>query len=161
MEAAETSLISKSAFFRMVTRSERGVLIRKLLVPSMIISSKGWWDLRIFLTARRVASLRLLLRPKRSISLAETQPRLWARDFSRMIGFNASRLLAVSFLESVSWSTQESGFSPRITAPMTNGPAQGPRPTSSIPRMILLSFSFLSWVSFCYYNFFFWLFDGW
>lgn len=43
---------------------------------------------------------------------------------------------------------------------MTNGPAQGPRPTSSIPRRILLSFGFLSWSSDDFFFYFFNFLDG-
>lgn len=146
MEAAETSLTSRSAFLRTVTRSASGVSMRKLTVPSMMISSKGTLVVRTCLTARRAASLSELLRPQRSISGAETQPRPVEAAFSRIIGLSEARCFEVSFLESVSSSVQ-SAVVPRMTAPMTNGPAQGPRPTSSIPKivLVLLSFGFLGY----------------
>ena len=52
-----------------------------------------------------------------------------------MMAFSFSRFLAVSFLESFSSVNQSSGWSGRMTAPTTSGPARGPRPTSSMPRM--------------------------
>ena len=74
MEAAETSLMSASAFLRRVTLLSNGVFWRKLIVPSIIISVKGVWVARICLMARRVASLRAAERPILSSSVAETQP---------------------------------------------------------------------------------------
>ena len=89
-----------------------------------------------------MASFRASEIPIWSSSLAGTQPRPVA-DSARINRFSSSRFLAVSFLESLSSINQ--GFSTgRITAPTTSGPARGPRPTSSMPRMVTLGFFGLS-----------------
>ena len=71
-------------------------------------------------------------------------------------------LITVASLADFSWSKAiSSGL--RMAAPTTSGPAQGPRPTSSIPNMVLtlLSFSFLGYNRFwsCFFNLF--LFGNW
>ena len=71
-----------------------------------------------------------------SSSFVGTQPRLVV-DSLMMTVFSASRFLAVSFLESLSSSNQGRLSSGRITAPITSGPARGPRPTSSIPKIAI------------------------
>ena len=75
--------------------------------------------------------------PILSISAAETQPRPVA-DSAKMIEFNSSRFLGVSFLESLSSENQGLISGGKITAPTTSGPARGPRPTSSIPRIDII-----------------------
>lgn len=69
-----------------------------------------------------------------SSSLAETQPSPVADDL-RICLFRASLFFDVSFFESASSSYQGCFSSGKITAPTTSGPARGPRPTSSIPRI--------------------------
>ena len=71
-----------------------------------------------------------------SSSSGGTQPRPVA-DSPMMTAFSSSRFLGVSFLESFSSLNQGRLFSGRITAPMTSGPARGPRPTSSMPRIVI------------------------
>ena len=56
-------------------------------------------------------------------------------DSAKINLLRASRFLAVSFLESLSSLNQGFSSAGKITAPITSGPAKGPRPTSSIPRM--------------------------
>ena len=58
-------------------------------------------------------------------------------EFAKINSFNSVRFLAVSFLESLSSLNQGCSVSGRITAPTTSGPARGPRPTSSIPRIAI------------------------
>ena len=82
--------------------------------------------------ARRKASEIPIL----SSSAAETQPRPVA-DSSRMILLSSSRFLAESFLESLRLANHSRSSSGRTTAPTTSGPARGPRPTSSMPRMAM------------------------
>lgn len=72
--------------------------------------------------------------PISSSSLAGTQPRPVA-DCSRIRALSFSRFLAVSFLESFNSANQSRSSSGKITAPITSGPARGPRPTSSMPRI--------------------------
>ncbi len=72
--------------------------------------------------------------PIRSNSLGVTQPRPVA-EFAKMRSFRVWRFLAVSFLESLSSWNQGAGVEGRIAAPTTSGPARGPRPTSSTPRI--------------------------
>ena len=93
----------------------------------------SWWS--IGLTARRVASFRLAESPISSSSAAETQPVALAKECCLIRSYSLSRCFGVSFFESVSW-ISVGKFSPKITAPTTSGPAQGPRPTSSIPKTI-------------------------
>ena len=83
-----------------------------------------------------MASLRALEIPSESSSAAGTQPRPTAASF-KMISFKDSRFFAVSFLESLSSENQGFSSGGRITAPITSGPARGPRPTSSIPRIAI------------------------
>ena len=56
-------------------------------------------------------------------------------DSARISLLKDSRFLAVSFLESLSAGNHSRSFVGRMTAPTTSGPARGPRPTSSIPRI--------------------------
>ena len=72
--------------------------------------------------------------PTLSSSVAKTQPRPVV-DSARMIEFNSSRFLDVSFLESLSSENQGLISGGKMTAPTTSGPARGPRPTSSMPRI--------------------------
>lgn len=69
-----------------------------------------------------------------SSSAAGTQPSPVA-DSAKMSLLSSSRFLAVSFLESFNSENQSRSSSDRMTAPITSGPARGPRPTSSMPRM--------------------------
>ena len=134
MEAAETTLNLLSALMQVEVYDARGVPWRKLTLPSMIIWEKGVCLAWIALTARRVASLRVSEMPIWSSSGAGTQPRPVVEVW-RMRALSFSRFLAVSFLESSSSANQSSFWSGRMTAPTTSGPARGPRPTSSIPRI--------------------------
>ena len=72
--------------------------------------------------------------PNWSISSADAQPSP-AVEFLRINSFSSSRFLAESFLESLRSLNQGCLFLGNITAPITSGPARGPRPTSSIPRI--------------------------
>ena len=74
--------------------------------------------------------------PSWSSSAAGTQPRLVA-ECAKINSFSSSRFFAVSFFESFNSANQGCSGSDRITAPTTSGPARGPRPTSSIPRMAI------------------------
>ncbi len=74
--------------------------------------------------------------PIRSSSGADTQPRPVVDSF-RIISLSSSRFLLLSFLESLSDLNQVRSSFGRITAPTTSGPAKGPRPTSSIPRIAI------------------------
>lgn len=74
--------------------------------------------------------------PSLSSLVADTQPRP-VIEFARINEFKASRFLAVSFLESFSSLNQDCSDSGKITAPTTSGPARGPRPTSSMPRIVI------------------------
>lgn len=81
-----------------------------------------------------MASFRAFEIPISSISAAETQPSPVA-DSARMTVLSSSRFLGVSFLESLSSENQGLISGGKITAPTTSGPARGPRPTSSMPRI--------------------------
>ena len=74
--------------------------------------------------------------PTSSSSVAGTQPRPVA-DSLRMSSLSASRFFTVSFLESASLANHSRSSGGRMTAPTTSGPARGPRPTSSIPRIAI------------------------
>ena len=74
--------------------------------------------------------------PISSNSAAGTQPRPVA-DSLRMSSLRTSRFFAVSFLESASSANHSRSSVGRRTAPTTSGPARGPRPTSSIPRIAI------------------------
>ena len=126
--------------FDVRSNSGSGSFVRSVLILiaeiSLIFSASH--------TARRVASFSALDKPISSSSDAGTQPSPVAMAFSVICGARASRFLAVSFLESVRASCQASlssgspflaNRSGKIAAPITRGPAQGPRPTSSIPRI--------------------------
>ena len=133
IEAAETLWIKRSALGSVVTYRPLLVLLRKLIVPSIIISLYGVLTCS---TARLVANLSAADSPMRSISSAGTQPKPKPLAFSRISISSASRFFLVSFLLSVSPSITAS---PSTTAPTTSGPAHGPLPTSSIPKIILLT----------------------
>ena len=81
-----------------------------------------------------MASSRAFEIPSLSSSSAGTQPRPVAED-SRILAFRASCFLVVSFLESFRSLNQSSSSLGKTTAPTTSGPARGPRPTSSMPRI--------------------------
>ena len=72
-----------------------------------------------------------------SSSAAGTQPRPVV-ECAKINPFSSSRFLAVSFFESASSANQDCSGSGRITAPTTSGPARGPRPTSSMPRIAII-----------------------
>lgn len=83
--------------------------------------------------------------PILSSSAAGTQPSPVV-DSVKMIAFNSSLFLAVSFLESLSLVNQGRFFGGKMTAPTTSGPARGPRPTSSMPSIgIIWSLWCLVW----------------
>ena len=83
-----------------------------------------------------MASFSALEMPIWSSSLAGTQPSPVAHS-RRMISLSSARFLAVSFLESLSSENHSRSSSGKTTAPTTSGPARGPRPTSSIPRIAI------------------------
>lgn len=83
-----------------------------------------------------MASFKALLIPISSSSEASTQPSPVEASFKISL-FNSSRFLAVSFLESLNSLNQGRSSSGRMTAPITSGPAKGPRPTSSMPRIAI------------------------
>ena len=145
--AAETSRIFASAFGKTETNVSYSVPTKKFCVPSIIISENDADFPSLvsskFPTARRAASFSALLSPISSNSSAGTQPSPVSTPASRasllkisLLSF--SRFFSVSFLESASKSTH-SNFSPtgKTTAPITSGPAHGPRPTSSIPKIVI------------------------
>ena len=66
-----------------------------------------------------------------------TQPRPVAASW-RIILLRALRFWAVSFLESLRSENQGFSSDGKMTAPITSGPARGPRPTSSIPRIAII-----------------------
>ena len=88
-------------------------------------------------TARRVASLKASLMPRLSISVGLTQPSPTAGASDLIICDNLSRFFAESFLESRRSAIHDGFGSGRTTAPTTSGPARGPRPTSSMPRIAI------------------------
>ena len=89
--------------------------------------------------------------PISSISAAEAQPNPVALARLRIFPDKSSRFATDNFLESFSPSIHSNlGYgkaSGKITAPTTSGPASGPRPTSSIPKIIRPQPEFLQLVS--------------
>ncbi len=102
--------------------------------------------------AKYAALRRAAARPIESISAGETQPRPMCVPEERISLSSSSRRARDSFLLSRRPST---GFSPNITAPITSGPANTPRPTSSTPTMVLFSFCCISRFRFGFNWFFF------
>lgn len=83
-----------------------------------------------------MARLRAFEIPIWSSSLDETHPSPVVASLI-MMELSSSRFLAVSFLESLSCGYQGRSSGGRMTAPMTSGPARGPRPTSSMPSIAI------------------------
>ena len=68
-----------------------------------------------------------------SITLGLTTAVFAQTAFSIITSYNSSLFLAESFFESLMYNMSQSFGN--ITAPATTGPANGPRPTSSIPHI--------------------------